>query len=145
LGAWQPVEGVVHLDRVEVPRVVLEPEPRRETAVELILPRGVVPAGAAYADRPLTTSRHNSSVPAAAMRERGTRSSGAESNGSSRSACASDRPRSRTSSWPAATSTERNGFSEQTASTRPAARWQSESAREPMIRRRYATPVNAAA
>ena len=30
-----------------------------------------------YADRPLITSRHRSSVPAAAMRERGTRSSGA--------------------------------------------------------------------
>ena len=35
-------------------------------------------------------------------------------------------------------STERAGLSEQTASTRPAARWQSESASEPMIRSRWA-------
>ena len=38
-------------------------------------------------------------------------------------------------------STERAPFSEQTASTRPAARWQSEIASEPMIRRRSATPT----
>ena len=44
-------------------------------------------------------------------------------------------PRSRTSSCAAAMSTERAGFSEHTASTRPAARWQSESASEPMIRK----------
>ena len=36
-------------------------------------------------------------------------------------------------------STERAPFNEHTASTRPAARWQRESASEPMIRRRYAS------
>ena len=45
-------------------------------------------------------------------------------------------PRSRTSSCAAAMSTLRAGFSEQTASTRPAARWQSDSASEPMMRMR---------
>ena len=62
-------------------------------------------------------------------------SSGAAPNGgASGSSIAS--PRSRTSSCAAAMSTERAPLSEQTASTRPAARWQSESASEPMIRRR---------
>ena len=42
-------------------------------------------------------------------------------------------------------STERAGFREQTASTRPAARWQSESASEPMTRSRCATPRSAGA
>ena len=38
-------------------------------------------------------------------------------------------------------STDRAGFSEQTPSSRPAARLQSAIASEPMIRRRYATPT----
>ena len=42
-------------------------------------------------------------------------------------------------------STERAPLSEITASTRPAARWQSDSASEPMMRSRVATPTNAAA
>ena len=47
------------------------------------------------------------------------------------------RPHSRTRSCAAAMSTERAGFSDTTPSTRPAARWHSESASEPMTR----TPV----
>ena len=42
-------------------------------------------------------------------------------------------------------SIERAGFSEQTASTRPAARWQSDSASEPITRRRSATATIAGA
>ena len=57
----------------------------------------------------------------------------------------SRRPRSRTSSCAAAMSIERAGFSEQTASTRPAARWQRESASEPITRSRSATPRRAGA
>src|SRR5665647_3414885 len=75
VAAGQPVEGAVDLDRVEVPRVVLEPRARREAAVELVLPAGVVPAGAAYADRAAATCVHSSAVPAAAMRERPSRPS----------------------------------------------------------------------
>ena len=88
--------------------------------------------------------RHSSVVPAATTRERPTRSSGAAANGGSSNSSIA-KPRSRTSSCAAAMSTERAGLSEQTASTRPAARWQSESASEPMIRSRCATPTIAAA
>ena len=49
-------------------------------------------------------------------------------------------PRSRTRSCAAAMSIDRAGLRQQTASTRPAARWQSESASEPITRRRSATP-----
>ena len=42
-------------------------------------------------------------------------------------------------------SIDRAGLSEHTASTRPAARWQSDSASEPITRRRSATPSIAAA
>src|SRR5581483_1210834 len=136
----QAVEGVVHLDGVEVLRVVLEPEACGQTAVELLLPARVVPAGAAYADSASASVVHRASVPAAATRERPSRSSSASMNGrgSSKSAIAS--PASRTRSWAAAMSTARAFFREHTASTRPAARWQSESASEPMIRSRYASP-----
>src|SRR4051812_8090948 len=140
----QPVEGVVDLDRVEVSGVVLQPEPRRLSLVELVFPRCVVPAGTTYADRALASFRHSSGVPAATTRERPSRSSGADPNGgASKSSIAS--PRSRTRSCAAAMSTALAGLSEQTASTRPAARWQSERASEPMMRRRYARSTTAAA
>src|SRR3954447_12269881 len=140
----QPVEGVVDLDRVEVSGVVLQPEPRRLALVELFFPGCVVPAGTTYADRALASFRHSSGVPAATTRERPCRSSGAEPNGgASKRSIAS--PRSRTRSCAAAMSTALAGLSEQTASTRPAARWQSERASEPMMRRRYASSTTAAA
>src|SRR5204862_5890177 len=122
-----------HLDRVEVLRVVLEPQARGFPLVELFLPGGVVPARATYADRAAKSCAHRSAVPAATTRERPSTSSGAASNGgaSGRSIAS---PCSRTSSCAAAMSTERAGLREHTASTRPAARWQSESASDPMIR-----------
>src|SRR5438105_1591171 len=140
--ARQAVERVVHLDRVEVLGVVTQPQTRGLALVELLAPRRVVPAGAAYADRAAKSCAHRSAVPAATTRERPSTSSGAAPNGgaSGRSIAS---PCSRTRSWAAAMSTERAGFSEQTASTRPAARWQSESAREPMIRSRCARPTTA--
>src|SRR4051794_7174818 len=137
----QPVEGVVHLDRVEVARVVLEPEARGLPLVELVLPAGVVPAGAAYAESARAICWHRSSVPAAATRERPSRSSGASPNGLPESKSSIARPCSRTSSCAAAMSTERAPLSEQTPSIRPAASWQSEIASEPMIRSRYASPT----
>src|SRR5205085_12484657 len=117
----QPVEGVVHLDRVEATCIVLEPPARRQALVELLLPARVVPAGATYADRASASCRHSSAVPAAATRERPTRSSSASANarGSSKSSIAS--PASRTRSCADAMSTERAPFSEHTASTLPAA------------------------
>ena len=42
-------------------------------------------------------------------------------------------------------STERAALSEITPSTRPAARWHSDSASEPMMRSLFATPTNASA
>src|SRR6266480_3586591 len=146
----QPVEGRVHLDRLELARVVVEPEPRRaprwiEDAVPPVL---VVPARTADSDRlqlsAANSFRHSSGVPAATTRERPSVSSGAWPNGgaSGRSIAS---PHSRTSSCAAAMSTERAPFREQTASTRPAARWQSESASEPMIRSRCASPTICAA
>ena len=80
--ARQPVERRVHLDRVEELRVVLEPLRRRQPRriEDAFAPVRVVPAAAAYADRALITCRHTSSVPAAATRERGMRSSGASTN-----------------------------------------------------------------
>src|SRR5581483_9546114 len=141
----QPVEGVVHLDGVEEAGVVLEPGVRGPPLVERLLPARVVPAGAAYADSASAIWRHRSCVPAAAMRERRSRSSSAAPNGRGSSKSATGRPTSRQSSWPAAMSTERASFSEHTPSTRPAARWQSESASDPITRRRWATPENAAA
>ena len=54
-------------------------------------------------------------------------------------------PRSRTSNCAAAMSTERALFSETTPSTRPAARWQSVIASEPMTRSRWARPSKRAA
>src|SRR4051794_9874109 len=136
----QAVEGVVHLDRVEVLGVVLEPEPGRSPLVELMLPARVVPAGATYADSASASFLHSASVPAAATRERPRRSSSASSKLRESSKSAIARPISRTRSCAAAMSTERAFFSEQTASSRPAARWQSERASEPMIRRRWARP-----
>ena len=135
----QAVEGVVHLDRVEVPRVVLEPEARGQPVVELVLPARVVPAGAAYADSASASCRHSSAFP---LRRRvnvprGRARPPSKARGSSKSSIAS--PASRTRSCAAAMSTERAPFSEHTASTRPAARWQSESASEPMMRSRYAS------
>src|SRR5829696_5897446 len=142
----QPVEAGVHLDAVEVARIELEPAPRRAALgiEDAVAPAVVVPARAAYEVSASPSIRHRSLVPAATTRERPTRSRGAPlKGGSSKRSIA--RPTSRTSSWPAAMSTERAGLSEQTPSTRPAARWQSESASEPMIRRRVAIPVIAAA
>ena len=52
----------------------------------------------AYADSAAITCLHTSSVPAAAMRERGTRSSGASTKRASPSTFATVRPRSRRSS-----------------------------------------------
>ena len=78
--------------------------------------------------------------PAATTRDRPLRSSGAEASGGS-SGRSTARPRSRTSSCAAAMSTLRAGLSETTASTRPAARWQSERASEPMTRVRTAKPT----
>src|SRR3954452_13539995 len=76
----EAIEGVVHLDRVEVLGVVLEPEPGRAPLVELLLPARVVPARAAYADSASASFLHSASVPAAARRERPWRSSSASSN-----------------------------------------------------------------
>src|SRR5215210_58852 len=138
----QPVEAGVHLDRVEPARVELEPAPRRAAlgVEDAVAPAVVVPARAAYEVSASPSIRHRSVVPAATTRERPTRSSGAPpKGGSSKRSIA--RPHSRTSSWAAAMSTERAGFSEQTASTLPAARWQSEIASEPMIRSRCAVPT----
>src|SRR5580765_6136718 len=78
-------------------------------------------ASTTYADSALASFRHSSGVPAATTRERPSRSSGADPNGgASKRSIAS--PRSRTRSCAAAMSTARAGLSEQTASTRPAAR-----------------------
>src|SRR5919197_1365885 len=146
--ARQTVEGRVDLDRVEVTRVEREPVPRREArwVEHAVPPVGVVPAGAAD-PQPASASarrRHSCSVPAAATRERPARSSGAAPNGGA-SGSSIARPRSRTSSCAAAMSTERAGFSDTTPSTRPAARWQSETASEPITRSRCASPANRAA
>src|SRR5439155_10067257 len=141
LALGQAVEGRVHLDRVEEGGVVLEPAARRQPfRVDQPAPVGVVPPGAADADSACASSRHSALFPAATTRERPSTSSGAAPNGgvSKRSIA---RPRSRTRSWAAAMSTERAGFSEQTPSSRPEARWQSEIASEPMIRSRWATPT----
>src|SRR5205823_13388126 len=122
----EAVERRVDLDGVEERRVVLEPAARRQAArIDQLAPVRVVPSGAADPDSACASSRHRSGVPAATTPERPSRSSGAAPNGgaSNRSIA---RPRSRTSSCPAAMSTERAGFSEHTPSTRPAARWQSE-------------------
>ena len=73
-----------------------------------------------------------------------TRSSGAAPNGGA-SGRSMQSPRSRTRSCAAAMSTERAPLSETTPSTRPAARWQSVIASEPMMRRRCATPSKRAA
>src|SRR6266511_631667 len=96
----EPVESRFHLHGVEELRVVLEPFRRGEArrVEDAVAPVGVVPARATYPDRPLTTRRHSSSVPAAAMRERDTRSSGASANSASPSAFAIESPRSSTSS-----------------------------------------------
>src|SRR5581483_1836303 len=132
----QAIEGVVDLDGVEQGRVVPEPpDGRQPLRVDDLAPVLVVPARAAYADNAAAICAHSSSVPAATTRERPSRSSGAAPNGG-RSGKSIASPRSRTSSWAAAMSTERAAFSEQTPSTRPSARWQSEIASEPKIRRR---------
>src|SRR4029077_15318178 len=74
-----------------------------------------------YAERASASFRHSSGVPAATTRERPSRSSGADPNGgASKRSIAS--PRSQTRSCGAAMSPARAGLSEQTASTRPAAR-----------------------
>src|SRR5215203_257209 len=118
----QAVETGVHLHRVEPARIELEPAPRRATLgiEDAVAPAVVVPARAAYEVSASPNIRHRSVVPAATTRERPTRSSGAAPKGGS-SKRSTARPHSRTSSWPAAMSTERAGFSEQTASTLPAA------------------------
>src|SRR6266508_4094281 len=150
LGAREPIERRVHLDRVEQSRVVLEPTAGRQPIrIDGLAPVLVVPTRAANPNgsqlrSAVASSVHWSGVPAATRRERASTSSGAAPNGgvSKRSIA---RPHSRTSSCPAAMSTERAPFSEQTPSTRPAARWQSESASEPMIRILWAIPTKAAA
>src|SRR5581483_4566584 len=110
VGAGQTVEGRVDLDRVEVPRVELEPAARREPRriEDAVAPVLVVPAGAAYADAASASASclHSSPVPAATTRERPSRSSGAAANGGA-SGRSIARPTSRTSSWAAAMSTER--------------------------------------
>src|SRR5581483_6064010 len=141
----QPVERVVHLDGVEVARVQLEPLTRWTATVERLPPARIVPARAAYADNASAILRHSSGVPAAATRERCPRSSSASPKGRGSSNSSIESPTSRQRSCAAAMSTDRASFSEQTPSTRPAARWHSESASEPITRRRCATPVNAAA
>src|SRR4051794_580006 len=140
--ARPPVEGRVHLDRVEMPRVVVEPLARRAARwiEDAVPPVVVVPPGAADSNRSQLFSAaksfwHSSGVPAATTRERPSTSSGAASNGGA-SGRSITSPHSRTSSCAAAMSTERAPFSEHTASTRPAARWQREIASEPMIRNR---------
>src|SRR5581483_11334943 len=87
LALREPVERVVDLDGVEAAHVQLEPLARRAPRVEGHLPARVVPAGAAYADNAFAIWRHSSVVPAAAMRERLSRSSSASPNprGSSKS------------------------------------------------------------
>src|SRR4051794_1558056 len=139
--ARQPVEGGVHLDGVEVLGIELEPAASRQPrwVEDAVTPVLVVPARAADPDRLHASAAKRrsqiSGVAAATQRERPSMSSGAApKGGASGSSIAS--PRSRTSSCAAAISTDRAPLSEQTASTRPAARWQSESASEPMIRRR---------
>src|SRR5437763_14788009 len=77
----QPIEGVVHLDGVEMLRVMLEPQAGGLARVELVLPRRVVPTGAAYADSAANSRAHSSGVPAATTRERPSTSSGASPNG----------------------------------------------------------------
>src|SRR6266516_560149 len=138
--ARQSVEGRVHLDGVEVPCIELEPEPRR-TARRIedpVAPVLVVPARAAdanHCDSAAKSAAQTSGVAAATTRDRPSMSSGASPNGAA-SGKSIAIPRSRTRSCAAAMSTARAAFSEQTASTRPAARWQSDSASEPMIRSR---------
>src|SRR5205823_4753664 len=134
----EPVEGRVHLHRVEALGVELEPARRRQSRwiEDAVAPVRVVPARKAYADRARAIRVHTSGVPAATTRERCSRSSGAAPNGSSTSNRSTASPSSRQRSWAAAMSTDRAALREQTASTRPAARWQSESASEPMIRSR---------
>src|SRR5438874_3032491 len=138
----QPVEGRVHLDGVEMAGVVVQPFPRRTArrVEDAVPPMVVVPTGTADSNWLQRSSAanspwHSSGVPAATTRERPSVSSGAWPNGgaSGRSIAS---PHSRTSSCAAAMSNARASFREQTASMRPAARWQSERAREPMIRRR---------
>ena len=51
LDRGQPVESGVHLDRVEMLGVVLEPETRRASLVERLLPVPVVPAATADSNR----------------------------------------------------------------------------------------------
>src|SRR5207245_940876 len=144
LAPRQPVEGRVHLDRVEVARVEGEPIARRQARriEDAVPPVVVVPAGTADPDLvhgPSATksSSHSDGVAAATTRERPRVSSGATSKGPAVGRSIA-RPRSRTRSWAAAMSTARACLSEQTASTRPAARWHSESASEPIIRSRGA-------
>src|SRR6266404_603232 len=100
-----------------------------------------------YAGSPsaAASSAHRAALPAAARRDRPSRSSSAWPNGRGSSKSSSARPTSRQRSCAAAMSTDRAALSEQTASTRPAARWQSESASEPMIRSRCARPTIAGA
>ena len=103
---------------------------------------GLIAASVAATGRagPPRAARRARAMPAAATRERVARSSGASPNGGSSNSSIA-RPHSRTRSCAAAMSTERAAFSETTPSTRPAARWHSESASEPMTRRRVASPT----
>src|SRR5262249_35292586 len=135
----QAVERVVELDGVEELCVVGQPA-RRRTALwveDAVPPVGVVPARAADPDyvSAVAISRHNSVFPAATTRERAFKSSGAPPiGGTSNSSIA--KPRSRTTSCAAAKSTAREGLRQTTASVRPAASWQYESACAPITRTR---------
>src|SRR4051794_7964073 len=144
----QAGEGHVDLDPVEGLRVEREPVARRTArgVEDAVAPVGVVPARAAdpYALNAFASFWHPSDVPAATTRERPSRSSGARPKGGS-SKRSIGMPRSRTSSWAAAMSTERAGLTETTPSTRPAARWHSESAREPITRIRCASSATCGA
>src|SRR5215210_2831322 len=146
--ARKPIEGRVDLDAVEQGRVVSEPPAGGQLSrVDALPPMRIVPARAADADRLHATRasiswRQRSGVAAATTLDRPTVSRGASPNGAA-SGRSIERPHSRISSWAAAMSTARAGLSEHTASTRPAARWQSDSASEPMTRMRSASPRNA--
>src|SRR5512133_228818 len=135
----EPVEGRVELDGVEELCVVLEPALRGESfRVDALAPVGVVPARAPDPDlrhinRISARRSRNSFVGAATTAGWCAVPSGAASQ-ELPSAKAMSRPHSRTTSWAAATSTARAPRREQTASSRPAANWQSESASEPVIR-----------
>src|SRR5207249_893251 len=82
VAAGEAVEGRVDLDGVELAGVEAKPVPRRAARriEDAVPPVGVVPAGTAYARSAFTRRRHSSSFPAAATRERPSRSSGAAPN-----------------------------------------------------------------